>query len=66
MVPVHQFPGISSTGSGTGTPRQGRYPTIMQELELELDLDSPRKGSWATSEGNKEGSVVSDKKVGGI
>jgi hypothetical protein len=51
----------SRSQSGTSTPippsrQQGGYPSIMQELKFvgeDTETNSPRKGSWTTSEGKE-------------
>lgn len=47
----------SQSGSSTPVPRtngQQGYPSILQELRfVGEDADTPRKGSWATSEGKE-------------
>lgn len=54
----------AAAGAGANTPvvpqgQGGRFPSILQELES----DTPRKGSWTTSEGREQASSVSDNRT---
>jgi len=62
-----QTQGQGQTSSILQVPGQGQYPSIMQELEMDMAMaaDNSRKGSWATSDGKSkvEGSEVSDNRA---